>query len=684
MHPLTRQPTLDSVLSWWSDRNPVGPNINLHAAAKPLMRSASYKYISSSTKSIILMDLQTRVRSENEARAEVNSPVFYLIGELVGSLTTEWRKSRSYRECGTGIILDYHIARSGGNYTAISAAQALCRITISREGAQAAVDANALEHIAELLSSPNPWVQEWMCHILGELARHETTAPAILRAKACQPLVSLLRGQILAVIESATQALYWITISPEGAQAAVDANVLEYMTELLSSPNTSIRTWTYDILGGLACHETTASPAARQLVLIQFSDGNPTVVGNAAQALYQITISPEGAQAAVDANVLECIAVLVSSPNASVRAWMLDILGGLARHETTASPAARRLVSLLHDRNPTVTESAAQALYRITISPEGAQAAVDANVLEYIAELLSSPNNSVRKWMCHILGELAHHETTASAVLSAKPCQPLVSLLRSGNLAVIESAAQVLYRIIILPEGAQATVDANMLEYMAELLLSPNTSIRARMQDILGRLARHETTASTVVKHLISFLRGGNSTAIESAAQALYRITISPEGAQAAVDANVLEYITELLSSPNTLVREWMCHILGELARHETTAPAVLSVKPCQALVSLLRRVSIIGGNLAVIESAVQVLFQITTLPEGAQATMDANVLEYMDELLSSPNTSVRDWTRDMLGELARHKTKASPAVGELVTLLYIHSPFLFDPEDLS
>jgi hypothetical protein len=38
MPPLTRQRTLDSILSWWSDSNPPGPTINLHAVAKPLIR----------------------------------------------------------------------------------------------------------------------------------------------------------------------------------------------------------------------------------------------------------------------------------------------------------------------------------------------------------------------------------------------------------------------------------------------------------------------------------------------------------------------------------------------------------------------------------------------------------------------------------------------------------------------
>jgi hypothetical protein len=41
MPPLTRQETFGSLRSWWSDSNPnlrVSPTINLHAAAKPLMK----------------------------------------------------------------------------------------------------------------------------------------------------------------------------------------------------------------------------------------------------------------------------------------------------------------------------------------------------------------------------------------------------------------------------------------------------------------------------------------------------------------------------------------------------------------------------------------------------------------------------------------------------------------------
>ncbi|KAJ7791243.1 hypothetical protein B0H14DRAFT_198398 [Mycena olivaceomarginata] len=45
MPPLNRQDSRPSIYSWWSDSNPGlrGPTINLHAAAKPLMRLMYYR-----------------------------------------------------------------------------------------------------------------------------------------------------------------------------------------------------------------------------------------------------------------------------------------------------------------------------------------------------------------------------------------------------------------------------------------------------------------------------------------------------------------------------------------------------------------------------------------------------------------------------------------------------------------
>jgi hypothetical protein len=63
-------------------------------------------------------------------------------------------------------------------------------------------------------------------------------------------------------------------------------------------------------------------------------------------------------------------------------------------------------------------------------------------------------------------------------------------------------------------------------------------------------------------------------------------------------------------------------------------------------------------------------LYRIATSPEGAQAAVDANVLECVAELLESLNKEVRNWTRYMLEELARHGTTVRVAMEQLVSLL--------------
>jgi hypothetical protein len=70
---------------------------------------------------------------------------------------------------------------------------------------------------------------------------------------------------------------------------------------------------------------------------------------------------------------------------------------------------------------------------------------------------------------------------------------------------------------------------------------------------------------------------------------ALSQIVFWPDGAQAALEAKTLDYVTELLQSPQSEVRQRTCWTVGNFARHESTAMAVLGLKNCPQLVGLLR-----------------------------------------------------------------------------------------------
>ncbi|KAJ6514354.1 hypothetical protein C8R47DRAFT_1091011 [Mycena vitilis] len=112
----------ESLHSWWSDSNSLGPTISIHAAAKPLMKllyhrqvtsfiegngfgplSATtmelccsylgFKYISPKTKILILRELRMRIASKEEAHTAVDSltPNRDLVAELLRSPNAQVR-----------------------------------------------------------------------------------------------------------------------------------------------------------------------------------------------------------------------------------------------------------------------------------------------------------------------------------------------------------------------------------------------------------------------------------------------------------------------------------------------------------------------------------------------------------------------------------------------------------------
>ncbi|KAJ6545636.1 armadillo-type protein [Mycena capillaripes] len=500
----------------------------------------------------ILMDLQTRAKDADGARAVVDSLVFHFIGELVGSVDAEvcrrtcgmLREMARHGTTARAVVGQLVSLLRGGNPKVIeSAAETLCSITTSPEGAQAAVDMDVLNCVAELLSSPNDSVRRWTCSMLGWLAYHKSTVPAVLSANPCQPLVSLLHGGNPTVIESVAKTLYWIAVSPEGAQAAVDANVLECMAELLSSPNASVRQWTRYMLGELACHITTTSLAMEQLVSL-LQGGNPTVIKNVAQVLYQVYKFPDTAQAAVNAKVLACM--------------------------------VQPLVSLLRDE--AAAENAIYVLYQISRVPDGAQAVFNAKLLGTIAECLQSPSPRVQERACQVIGNLATHASIASAIIEVNLAERLVYLLHKGY--------------------------------------TPNEVVKKDWEFLDTRLRRrHEDV-------------------ISQAMYALSRIARWVDTADAIVEAKALDHLLALFQEVHESnrggTRRWACDLIRNLAQHESTVSALLTIDPCRQLVALLHDC---GTDPATRTSAGRALARISQRPEGAAAMVDSGVVQALLEM---------------------------------------------------
>ncbi|KAJ6545886.1 armadillo-type protein [Mycena vulgaris] len=900
MPPLNRQQTRESIYSWWSDNNPTGPNINLHAATKPLLRRMHdrqalalirknrgtplsskdleiytsyiwFKYVSPSTKIAILRETYERANSEEDALTVANSLALYHVDTLPESPNDEFRSwtcmilaQLACHETTVAAVLSINpcewlvsILQDDNIEVVESGVYALYCLATWREGAQALVDAGVLEctetllssgearirrwscgmlarllqqtptlpaiadsvvklfnqfalvlrdepfHdtafgamesaaqlvssvrfseeailldcLSDLLKSRNSEVRKWTCKMMGDLASHKPTGPIIADPgmKICKRLVSMLRDEhfrdtALGAMESAARTLLSIIRFPERPQEAI---LLDCLSDLLLSPNFEVREWTCKMLEDLASHKPTVLMIAdsgmkickRLASILREEAGRGTaleIIESAARALFSIIRFPGGPQEAI---LLDCLPDLLESPSFEIRKWTCEILEHLAWHKPTAPTITvsvvklfNRLTSLLrdkpfHDTALGVMKSAAQTLFSIIRFPEGPQEAI---FLDSLSDLLESRNFKVRTWACEIIARLACHRSNAMAVLSVNPCTQLVSLLRNTHLEVIRSAAEALSCIATCPEGAQAVVDAKVLDWVAEehemrnlewsrrmlgnvlgytldikhcqqlvsselrakyhqvmtrvlrklskiaaspqgalavvdakmldrvagLFESPNTDVRRWTCQLLGEVGSHKIMVETVFARtpfnkLVEFLRDDNDEVIVSAMYALSRIAALSDAAQAMVDARVLDCTAELLDSQNADIRMWTCKLLRQLAAHRTTVAAVLAMNHCEQLVLRLH-----DQNVRVVVTAAQALHWITSVPEGAQDALDKDVLQRVMELFKSPDAVVRKWACGLVGQLAFHENTSAVILAvkpctQLVSLLSDEKP---------
>ncbi|KAJ6501411.1 armadillo-type protein [Mycena vulgaris] len=452
----------------------------------------------------------------------------------------------------------------------------------SKDDAHAVVDSWVFHQIAELLESPCAEIRRSTCWMLGKLASHESTEAPVLHLKPCLKLVSLLRDKHIRVVESAIYALSQITQWMRGAEEVVrpSLKLRDCCRGLLESPDAEVQRWTCEMLGKLASHQYTLKwvleikPSVRLVTLLCDEAHRPKVFEATIFALSCITQSPDGAQAAIDAKILDHIPHLLESSNSQVQRWTCRTVGGLAFTNCKSmvmlgANTCVKLVSLLQEEDVQLLEEAIFALSHITRWPEGAQFSVDAKVLHYLPKLLESSIPQVRYCTCGMLARLASHESTIADVLGINPCTRLVALLRDGQVKVIESALCALGSIALSAAGAHAVIDANALDYATELLESPSPWVRTLTWKTVGKLISYEFAAGAILD--LKLCDRFESLLHDEYVQAVARVRRARarrENKQDVMDEKKLEYLAELLESPDVRVREATCQALVQMESH--------------------------------------------------------------------------------------------------------------------
>ncbi|KAJ7140613.1 hypothetical protein C8R44DRAFT_236512 [Mycena epipterygia] len=211
------------------------------------------------------------------------------------------------------------------------------------------------------------------------------------------------------------------------------------------------------MVGQLACHETAvglnAIPPDQKLVFL----------------FLRIT------HAAGPQTVLSCLDELLQSRNPEIRQSACRMLGALAVQKTIAVAILRsviycsRLVSLLHDTNMGVIESAAETLRDITESADSLPANMDAEILDYWAK----SNTRVH---IHRRSDNIHQRTIGLAILGVPHWEKLMSLLRYHISCIW--AVFILAAISEYPDGVRAIAKTGILAYLPELMDDPDREAR--------------------------------------------------------------------------------------------------------------------------------------------------------------------------------------------------------------
>ncbi|KAJ7244529.1 hypothetical protein C8J57DRAFT_1476808 [Mycena rebaudengoi] len=452
MPPLTRQQTLESVRSWWSDRNPNlrGPTINLHAAAKPLMRLlydrqalefipnnrgllltstaveiyGSYlacEYVSKSTKSAILGDLSRRAQAEYGTLAEAT-----LLNAIAGMLeapgSLEWPYS--------------------------TAIEIISGLALHESSAVAVAEGNILNCVEKHLRSLPTYRYHPIFLILESLVSHESTAMSVIRVlpldllgtrwrvdgttpidplamrweqlvitklldaphkaiaeATCGELVALVCDSDMPRIVDGALWLFSrvprITFPPATIGISVETKLLDHIADMLKAPNT---------------------PKWRCLLIFQM--------------LPHLALHGSSARVVVERNLLSSMEKLLSCGPTDLYEHIFPMLESLVSIASVVLDMCRLLANLWReclDGDTFIINKVIGTLTRIARVPGGAEAVVTAKLLIDILNGLHSTYDSTRSSTCKLLRELVGYESAVRAVVAIVPRKDIVALFRYGS-----------------------------------------------------------------------------------------------------------------------------------------------------------------------------------------------------------------------------------------------------------
>ncbi|KAJ7622375.1 armadillo-type protein [Roridomyces roridus] len=496
MPPLQRTETGRSLASWWSDNNPmlhISPTINLHAAAKPLMKLLyhqqalrimdenrdqplseelldiystyiSCKYVSSRTGALVLAHLGERALEEDSSRRILCSPLLdHLTLQTRGNIPAlRLIATLAARRLGAPFLPGVIVPISTMLHMEEDDQLVIAVITTLATSE----DAGAVLSI--LLYSQN-WRIRWQtCTLISGLAKERAVMPMILNGRIVEDLVGLLRDLDDSVVSHAISTLIEICQQPGGARSLLSTKIIENLP--FDSTSISNRQRACALVLALAKRRpdiiTTVERAIprenwRNVVCPRLPDDEE--YEDVSDGLRLLTTfarhGPEGML--ISANTLEHLADPFSHLGEKAQRTACSLLGYLAEHQfgVTKILQTNLIPQLWTFLSYSIAASEATcALIAISKNPAGADAILAAVGDEHriVRPLIATASSDIKHEACYlvIIARIAPYHWAAGVLVSLGVVNTLTSFLTPKDNRedddyelIVEAAAQLLIRL---------------------------------------------------------------------------------------------------------------------------------------------------------------------------------------------------------------------------------------------
>ncbi|KAJ7612652.1 armadillo-type protein [Roridomyces roridus] len=510
MPPLQRQETRTSLLSWWSDSNPLvqaGPTINLHAAAKPLMKwmhhqqalgiiekhnevpltaelleiyasYLSYKYISLATQRTVLRHLTDRAYlSETDVGEILRSPILEEIPRL---LESDERQLQVLTCSLVGKLLAHQYGIAGQLTFSVGDEDVLLQMTSTLAGVLGQPESALGEALLILLESETEAMRRWSCILVGNLARQKAAQRVLTSSEVVGKLVALLRDSDDDVVLTAMSALAAISQLPGGLRSLVAMNAVNAVGLTLDSTNTNMRLSVCAFVTTLAKSESSVPAILDAIPMERWSkllSDREEVFVHTAEVLVQLSRWDEFAWAIIRSDLLEVISDLLSTRSRTFD--FCELIGTLAEKEFTISSILaaipiQKFVFILDGEGYTgyhTRTSAGFVLTQLSKWPEGAKGVV--TVLNMLDTSLLKLGKGSQYWVPRIVAALARHEVIVPTIAESFTIATLWTLVCGQDNQIASQAAGALVELARRSEGkATLTLELFLASTQPQLLVS--------------------------------------------------------------------------------------------------------------------------------------------------------------------------------------------------------------------